>query len=128
MAEQACNVIKQGGSSVKIYDLGTGTSFNVKNIEGWENFTVYNFLSYPTGPNGNSFVAGDISGNRQAGAGLNMNVSYNNGIYAIKVNLSGWWTADEDGHQHYVTKHYDGNYVQWHTYLVTDLSKVKKNQ
>jgi hypothetical protein len=121
MAEQACNVIKQGGSSVKIYDLGTGTSFNVKKIKGWENFTVHNFLSYPMGANGNSFIGSNISGGGSAGASINMNVSYNNGIYTIIVNLSGFWTADGD------TKRYDGNWVQWHTYLVTDLSKVKKN-
>jgi hypothetical protein len=44
MAEQACNVIKQGGSSVTIYDLGVGTSFNVSNIRGYQNFTLNNFV------------------------------------------------------------------------------------
>ena len=35
-------------SSSKIIDLGTGTSFNVSNYEGYQNFTEVNFLIEPS--------------------------------------------------------------------------------
>lgn len=121
MAEQACNVIKQGGSSVTIYDLGTGNVFNVSNIKGYQNFTVNNFMYYVTSSGGGNVVHTDSP--HGAGSGLSVNRLYDNttGKYTVAIAPTIWW--DTDGAVHNLT----GASCQFRVFLVTDTSKIKSN-
>lgn len=123
MAEQACNVIKQGGSSVKIYDLGTGGSFNVSNIKGYQNFTADNFMYYITSAgSGNIMPASSHSGNPRAGSGISVSRNYNNstGVFTVSIYSTLW--VDFDGSIHNA----HGLNSTVHAYLITDISKIKQ--
>lgn len=121
MAEQTCNVIKQGGSSVKIYDLGTGNVFDVSNIKGYQNFTVNNFVYYVVSNGGGNVIHTDSP--HGAGNGISANRSYDNAIgkYTVAISPTIWW--DADGGIHNVT----GASCQCHVFLITDISKIKSN-
>lgn len=123
MAEQTCNVIKQGGSSVKIYDLGTGTSFNVSNIKGYQSFTVNNFLYYVTSAGGGNIMsASSHNGDPRAGSGISVGRNYDNstGTYSVSIKSTLW--VDFDGAIHDAS----GSNSTVHAYLITDMSKIKQ--
>jgi hypothetical protein len=118
MAEQACNVIKQGGSSVTIYDLGTGTSFNVSNIRGYQNFTIANFM-YRIGNANSHLVSGDQGQGWFAGNG-DFSDSYNSSTGVLTVSYRAYLMTPKSGQMH-------GSLTSVHAYLITDTSKIKSN-
>jgi hypothetical protein len=128
MAEQACNVIKQGGSSVTIYDLGTGTSFNVSNIRGYQNFTVNNFMV--SCQNSSKYFSGQTTNLDNSSVGFPVSFSTSFGINASYNSQTGTFSTSisctTSGSAR--NRPFSGSgSISPHVYLITDTSKIKSN-
>lgn len=108
----------------QIYDLGTGTSFNVSSVSGYRNFTVDNFIIEPI--SGFSGSAGWNSGPTEKewyesgtfGFSVSKNKTYNNVTGILNAYLSA--TSD--------SRHGLGNAtgsIGVHAYLITKTSDIK---
>lgn len=106
----------------QIYDLGTGTSFNVSSVSGYRNFTIDNFLYYVTlAGSGNIVAPSSTTGAPKAGNGITISRSYNNstGIYSVSIKPTIWW--DEGGSVHEAR----GQDSTVHAYLITKTSGIR---
>ena len=79
--------------SSKPIDLGTGTSFNVSSYDGYENFTVNNFIVEPLNATGTLAWfnhATNISAKGSGSSTLNLNKAYNQstGVFSAYTTFS----------------------------------------
>lgn len=120
MALYRCGI--DGGS--KLIDLGTGTSFNVSSISGYQNFTLDNFIIEPI--SGFSGSAGWNSGPTEEewyvsgtfGFSVSKNKTYNNVTGILNANLSA--RSDSRHGLGYAT-----GSIGVHAYLLLEPNKVK---
>lgn len=76
------------GKSEVIY-LGTGTSFNLTSYQGYENFTIDNFIVEPISTSQAQVSASMEHNANYVALGLTLNKSYSNGVLSANVNSFG---------------------------------------
>ena len=116
MAEQMCNMIKTGGAGCLVYDLGTGTSFNISSMKGYQNLTIDNFVVAP--PTGDSACAGNVDPNTGwLCGGYSVTRSYNSQTGVLSLDISASYSAGG----------YSGSSPKksFHAYCIPNLNKVK---
>lgn len=105
------------GNGTQVIDLGSGTSFDVSSYEGYENFTVDNFIVEPIAGNKSTWYD---KGDNDCKGYLNPNVyvtkSYNNGILTAQVS-GGMYVTGDDGGTLSVSDFYD---AEVKAYLIID--------
>lgn len=84
------------------YDLGVGTSFNVTTYQGYQNFTVDNFICQPSNISNRSARIGDLSGVEYGTCSGVMNKTYtsSSGILSAYYTVSGGFTYDHQNNSY----------------------------
>lgn len=100
----------------QIYDLGTGTSFNVSSVSGYHNFTTANFM-YRIGNANAHLVSGDQGQGWFAGSG-DFSDSYNSSTGVLTVTYRAYLMTPNSGQMH-------GSLTSVHAYLITKTSGIR---
>lgn len=100
----------------QIYDLGTGTSFNVSSVSGYHNFTTANFM-YRIGNANAHLVSGDQGQGWFAGSG-DFSDSYNSSTGVLTVSYRAYLMTPNSGQMH-------GSLTSVHAYLITKTSGIR---
>lgn len=100
----------------QIYDLGTGTSFNVSSVSGYHNFTTANFM-YRIGNANAHLVSGDQGQGLFAGSG-DFSDSYNSSTGVLTVTYRAYLMTPNSGQMH-------GSLTSVHAYLITKTSGIR---
>lgn len=101
----------------QIYDLGTGTSFNVSSVSGYRNFTVDNFMIAPLSSGDSTSIGNQNPGQGWYFGGYTASRSYNQstGIFTttLKATLSANSMSSESSNK------------AVHAYLITKTSGIR---
>jgi energy-converting hydrogenase Eha subunit B len=100
----------------QIYDLGTGTSFNVSSVSGYHNFTTANFM-YRIGNANGHLVSGDQGQGWFAGS-ADFSDSYNSSTGVLTVSYRAYLMTPNSGPMH-------GSLTSVHAYLITKTSGIR---
>lgn len=100
----------------QIYDLGTGTTFNVSSISGYHNFTTANFM-YRIGNANAHLVNGNQGQGWFAGSG-DFSDSYNSSTGVLTVSYRAYLMTPNSGQMH-------GSLTSVHAYLITKTSGIR---
>jgi energy-converting hydrogenase Eha subunit B len=100
----------------QIYDLCTGTSYNVSSVSGYHNFTTANFM-YRIGNANGHLVSGDQGQGWFAGS-ADFSDSYNSSTGVLTVSYRAYLMTPNSGPMH-------GSLTSVHAYLITKTSGIR---